>query len=254
MQPRIRALIVDDEVLACRKIRRLLQKDVDIEIVGECRSGKLALVEIQELKPALVFLDVQMPEMNGFEVLEKIPIGRMPFVVFVTAFDQYAVHAFDVYAVDYLLKPFGRQRFEKTLLRAKAQIQQGLKLELQVLLQELKQGSNYLERVMIRTQGRIFFLKVSEIDWIQAEGRYVHLHHGKESTMLRESISTLESQLNPNKFLRISRGVLVNFDHVRELQQMFRGNYLVVLNDGARLKLNRRYRNRLRSLFSEKVP
>jgi two-component system LytT family response regulator len=205
---RISAVIVDDEPLARRRIRRMLARHPEIEIVADCTNGKEAIAAIESHKPNLVFLDVQMPEIDGFKVLESVSTTRMPFVIFVTAYDHYALRAFDVSAVDYLVKPFDRARFDKALQRAKSRLASEHGGDLShtlALLEELKARSNHIERLLIKAGGRAFFLKTDEIDWIEAEGKYVRLHAGKESYLLREAIGSLEAQLDPKKFPRIHR-------------------------------------------------
>lgn len=250
---RIRTLIVDDEPLARRKIRRMLAHDPEVEILGDCANGREALAAISTHNPDLVFLDVQMPEIDGFDVLESIPPAAMPFVIFVTAYDQYALRAFEVSAVDYLVKPFDRRRFEKSLQRAKSRLatERGSDLNQQTLalLEELKARSSHIERLVIKAGGRAFFLKTDEIDWIEAEGKYVRLHVGKESYLLREAIGSMEGQLDPKKFPRIHRSTIVNIERVRELQPWFHNEYRVILKDGTELMLSRSCRKRLGELL-----
>jgi len=253
---RIRALVVDDEPLARRRLRRLLERDPEIETVSDCGDGHAAVAAIAEHAPDLVFLDVQMPEVDGFAVLERLPAGRTPLVVFVTAYDQYALRAFEVSAVDYLLKPFDRRRFEKALQRAKARLAaeagEGLGQRTLALLEELRARSSHLDRLVVKAGGRAFFLKTDEIDWIEAEGKYVRLHVGRESHLLREPIGTLEAQLDPRRFLRIHRSTIVNIDRIRELQPWFHNEYRVLLRDGTELMLSRGCRKKLAELL--KVP
>jgi two-component system LytT family response regulator len=250
---RIRTLIVDDEPLARRKIRRMLARDPEVEILDDCANGREAIAAISTHNPDLVFLDVQMPEIDGFDVLESIPPAGMPFVIFVTAYDQYALRAFEVSAVDYLVKPFDRRRFEKALQRAKSRLatERGSDVNQQTLalLEELKARSSHIERLVIKAGGRAFFLKTDEIDWIEAEGKYVRLHVGKESYLLREAIGSMEGQLDPKKFPRIHRSTIVNIERVRELQPWFHNEYRVILKDGTELMLSRSCRKRLGELL-----
>lgn len=252
---KIKALIVDDEAIARERVRRFLSAEGDIEILGECRNGREALTAIKKLSPDLVFLDVQMPELNGFEVLNAVGKQIMPAVVFVTAYDQFAIRAFEVHALDYLLKPFNRERFRRSLNHAREHLgrgRQGSKDEqLLSLLEDIKAGHKYVERLVIKTTGRVYFLKTVEIDWIEACGNYVNLHAGQEKHMLREAISHLESRLDPDKFLRIHRSRLVNIDRIKELTPLFNGDYTVTLQDGTELTLSRTYRDRLQSLFEK---
>lgn len=260
-------MIVDDEPLARGTIRLLLKTDAEIEIVAEAGSGSEAVELIAEHAPDLLFLDIQMPGMNGFDVLEKIDTASIPAIIFVTAFDQYALRAFEVHALDYLLKPFDDARFEKALRQAKAQIEQR---EINLLSQKLfallednegkrngpptraaaaQDRSPYLTRLMIKSASRIFFLKVEEIDWIGAEDYYVKLHVGRKSHLLRETMNEMEAKLDPEKFLRIHRSSIVNLDRVKEMHAHFNGDYVVILHDGTELKLSRSRREQLQSLL-----
>ena len=252
---KIRALVVDDEPLARRRIRKLLSRDTDVEVIGDCANGYEAIDAISRQSPNLVFLDVQMPEVDGFAVLEQIDKSAVPFVIFVTAYDQYALKAFEVSAVDYLLKPFDKKRFEQALQRAKARLstEQGSDINQQTLalLQELKARTQHSERLLIKSGGRAFFLKIDEIDWIGAEGKYVRLHVGGESYLLREGMSVIENQLDPRKFLRVHRSSIVNIDRVKELQPWFNHEYRVVLKDGTKLILSRTCRKKLTDLLGE---
>lgn len=243
-------MIVDDEPLGRVRIRRLLEEDSDIEIIGECCSGKEAVRSIQEKKPDLVFMDVQMPEMNGFEVLEALGAVRLPVIVFVTAYDHYALKAFEFYPVDFLLKPFARDRFRQTVLHAKEQLMRGVEKDLREVIRMAQKEQKYLERLSVRSNGRIVFLNLAQVEWIEAQGRFSTVHVGSESYPLRESLLTLANHLNPGIFFRISRSALVNSDHIRELQQMDGGDYEVVLHSGKRLTLSRRYLSNVEDLFS----
>ena len=254
--PLIRVLIVDDEPLAREMLREMLEADQDVEIVGERSNGREAVEAIRVHSPDLLFLDVQMPELGGFEVLEALGTGPMPHVIFVTAYDQYAVRAFEVHALDYLLKPFDRERFDISWQRAKTQIVRekdgGRDQRILALLEELKAGSSrYLERLVIKSGGRIYFLETTEIDWIEAEGNYVSVHSGKKSHLLRETISSLESQLDPRKFLRIHRSSIVRIDRIKELQPWFHGEYHVILQNGTQLMLSRNYREKLQEALGK---
>lgn len=261
----MRVMIVDDEPLARRAIRLLLKNDSQVEIVAEAGSGMEAVKLITDSPPDLLFLDIQMPGMNGFDVLEKIDTASIPAIIFVTAFDRYALKAFEVHALDYLLKPFDDARFEKALRQAKALVEQReinkLSRKLFALLEDREGGqaaeepqrgaehSRYLTRLMIKTASRIFFLKVEEIDWIGAEDYYVKLHFGRKSHLLRETMNEMEAKLDPEKFLRIHRSSIVNLDRVKELHAHFNGDYVVVLHDGTELKLSRSRREQLQALL-----
>jgi two-component system, LytTR family, response regulator len=248
---KIRTLIVDDEPLARERIADLLIVDTEIEIIGECGDGLAAVAAVEDHKPDLIFLDVQMPELDGFGVLEAIE--EKPVVVFVTAYDLYALRAFEVHALDYLLKPFDRERFDKALQRAKHQIAReragAVNQELVALLADLKARPKPLERLVIKAGGRVFFLRVDEIEWIEAAANYVKLHVGKESHLLRETINGLAAKLNPDKFLRIHRSIIINLECVKELQPWSHGDYVIILQDGTQLTSSRNYREQLRKLL-----
>jgi two-component system LytT family response regulator len=249
----IRTLIVDDESLARERIRDMLASDPAIEIVAECANGQEAIEAIQQYSPDLVFLDVEMPGIDGFAVLEALPADRMPALIFVTAYDQYAVRAFEVYALDYLLKPFDQERFDRALKRAKDQIasEQTEALSQRILraIEDIKTKPVHLERLVIKLNGHVFFMKAEEIDWLEAEGNYVRLHSGKESYLLRDTISALESQLDPKRFIRVHRSAIVNVDRISELQPWFHGEYRIVLREGVQLTLSRTYREKLHELL-----
>jgi len=251
---KIRALIVDDEPLARERLRTLLQAEADVEILGECRDGRQAVAAIQDQSPDLVFLDVQIPELDGFGVIEAVGVDEAPVIVFVTAYDNYALHAFEVHAVDYLLKPFDEERFQKALARARNAVESrrsGGRVgeKLLALLQDLKAPHGYLERLVVKSAGRLFFLRTSEISWIESAGNYVCLHVGSESHLLRETMNGLEAKLDPARFVRIHRTAIVNIDEVKELQPLFHGEYQVMLRDGTQLTLSRGYRDRLQEVI-----
>lgn len=254
---RLRAIIVDDEMLARQIIREMLAGDPEIEIVAECVNGREAVEAIQERQPHLLFLDIQMPEVAGFEVLEALKGERLPIVIFVTAYDHYAVRAFEYHALDYLLKPFDRERFEMAVSRAKAQTRREKNGELDkrilALLDALKAETKYVERLVIKTGGRVFFLETDEVDWIEAEGNYVRLHTDKKSHLLRETIGSLEAHLDPKQFLRIHRSTIVRIDSIRELQPWFHGEYHIILNNGTKLTLSRNYREQLQSVLGKSL-
>ena len=250
---KIRTLIADDEPLARERLRKLLQNEAAIELIGECADGREAVAAIRKESPDLVFLDVQMPELDGFGVLAEIGSARMPAVIFVTAHDQFALKAFEVHAVDYLLKPFDRDRFQTALRRALDKLQRDepreLHQQLSALLADLKAEPKHLERLAIKSVGRVVFLKIDEVDWIEAADNYVELHVGTESHLHRETMSSLEAQLPPKKFMRISRSTIVNVDRIKELQPLFHGEYAVLLHNGTRLTLSRSYRDKLQQLM-----
>lgn len=254
MTPKVRTLIVDDEDLARERLHSLLQSQKEIELVGEAADGKSALELIERIKPDLLFLDVQMPELDGFQVLEALDEQDRPNVIFVTAHDKFALRAFDVHAVDYLLKPFDRERFETALKRALAKIQSGQRTAPAVakVLEEAKQApAKPAERLIVKTQGRVLLVKAEEVDWVEAADNYVTLHIGNEHHMMRETMTSLEGRLPPEKFMRISRSTIVNIERIKELQPMFHGEYIVLLKNGTKLTLSRGYRDKLNHLFGK---
>ncbi len=246
---RIQALVIDDEPLARDMIREMLESDSEVEIVAECSNGCEAVKALKLLSPDLVFLDIQMPELGGFEVLEAFDPKTTPYVIFVTAYDQYAVRAFDVHAFDYLLKPFDQERFDVAWQRAKTQIKLDRTGErdqhILALLEELKAGPRYLERLVIKNGGRVFFLNVLDVHCIEAEGNYVRVYDYQKSYLLRETISSLEEQLDPRHFLRIHRSAIVKIDKIKELQPWFHGEYRIIMDNGKQLTLSRNYRANL---------
>jgi two-component system LytT family response regulator len=248
----IRALIVDDEPLARKRIHDLLREDPEIEIVGECGSGSQALEILEREKPGLLFLDVQMPEVDGFELLEAME-GVAPAVIFVTAYDKYALRAFDSQAIDYLLKPFNETRFQQALQRAKDRIRKAgngmMSAELLSLLKDVQTGRKPAERLVIKSGGRVLFLKAGEIDYIEAAGNYLNLYVGKDTHLIRETMQSLEARLDPERFLRIHRSTIVNLERIKELQPWFGGEYVVILRDGRKLTLSRTYRARVQQLL-----
>jgi len=271
----VRVLIVDDEGLARQRVRRLLQNEPDVEVVGEAETGRDAVRLIDELQPDLVCLDVQMPELDGFGVLREIEGGVVPMVLFITAYDEHAQRAFDVHAVDYVLKPVDADRFRAAFDKARRQRANAVAAErLGELLETVRRladgsdaaerldgsaaeptvavghGANgtsgsYASRILVKQDGRMFFVKTTEIDWIEADRNYVRLHVGKTAHTIRERISHLEETLDPRVFARIHRSTIVNLNRVREMQQWFSGDYVVILEDGTRLRLSRHYRDRV---------
>ena len=235
----IRALIVDDEPLARRSIRRFLNRASGMEIIGQCGDGESAVDAIRSEKPDLVFLDVQMPEMTGFDVIRQIGPEAMPVTIFVTAYDKYAVRAFEMNAIDYLLKPFGEQRFAHALKRAKERLAGKSNLDdLRVLLAGLQRAQTD-DRLTVSANGRILLINVKDIDWISASGNYAQLHTGNRDYEIRQSLTTLEGRLNPREFIRIHRSTIVNVRRIREIQPWFHGHHLVVLQNGQELRMSR---------------
>lgn len=268
----IRTLIIDDEPLARKRIARLLEDREDYELAGEYGRARDGLLAMKELDPDLVFLDIQMPEMTGFELLEALDRDAPPVVIFVTAHSEHALKAFDFQALDYLLKPFDNERFETTLARATATIRSeealGLRNELLRLFRDhwvvdeemLDEGSRSpsipnrtLDRIVIREGDRIFFQRVDEIDWIEAADYNVRIHVGEDVHQMRDSLANFEERLDPKRFARIHRSVIVNIDRIRELQPYFNGAYLVILEDGTELRLSRRRREALEDLLGKGI-
>ena len=254
---KIRTLIVDDEPLARERLAGLLAGEPDIEIVGQARDGEEAVNGIQLQTPDLVFLDVQMPQMNGFDVIEAVGSDRMPLVIFVTAYDQHALRAFQVRALDYLLKPFDRERFTDALERARRQIERDetgdLGRRLLALVKDLRKDQPRSDRLVVKSGGRLFFLRTDEIDWIEAAGNYVRLHVGTTSHLLRETMNAIEGRLDPEKFFRIHRCRIVNMERIQELQPWLNGEYAVLLRTGTRLTLSRGYREKLQERLGKGI-
>jgi two-component system LytT family response regulator len=254
---KIRTLIVDDEPLARQRIRTLLADEIGFELIGECANGRDAVAAVRELKPDLMFLDVQMPALDGFGVLEALATERLPAVVFVTAYDRYAVRAFETHALDYLLKPFDRQRFRKALERARAGAERdhqgGASEQLHALLQELHAARKPVERLVVKSGTKVTFLRLEEIDYVEAAGNYLRIHAANEVHLLRETMARLESKLEGTRFLRIHRSTIVNLDCIRELHPSFHGDHVVILRSGAELTLSRGYRDKLQAVMGDAV-
>jgi two-component system LytT family response regulator len=252
---KIRTVIVDDEELARDRIHTLLELQPDVEIVGVCTDGPSAVEMIDRTQPDLVFLDVQMPGMDGFEVVDNLERTKMPAVVFVTAHDAHALRAFEIHALDFLLKPFDQTRFEKALERARGQLSQTkgttvLDSRLVTLLEELHEERKYSERLIVKSSGRVFFVRTEEIDWVEASGNYVKIHTKSDAHLLRESMKNMEAKLDPKTFVRIHRSAIVNIDHIKELEPWFHGEYIVIMRDGTRLTASRVFSDRLSALIA----
>jgi two-component system LytT family response regulator len=254
---RIRTIVVDDEKPARSRLLELLARDPEIEVVGVGRDGVEALELIRAQRPQLLFLDIQMPLLDGFGVLRELEPESTPFTVFVTAYDQYAIQAFEAHALDYLMKPFSDERFERALKRvcqfirhvpADASETEDLAARLAALLDERAAAdarAGYLERVVLKANGRVTLLDVTDVDWIEASGVYVYLHVGQKSHLYRSSVAYLLQRLDPRKFVRIHRSAAVNTDRIRELQPRSHGDYTVVLKDGTEVLMSRAYRSEL---------
>jgi len=251
----IRTLIADDESLARKRLRELVQHDTEIEIVAECANGSETLTALRRFRPDLVFLDIQMPGLDGISLMEAISQEWSPMIIFVTAYEQYAIKAFDLQALDYLLKPFDRARFTQALQRAKerSQARQEREVNKQILelLTEIKEKPRYLDRLVIKNNDRVIIVKIDEINWIEAEGNYVRIHYGKQSALIRETLSRLASQLDPHKFPRIHRSRLVNIERIQELHPWSHRDYRILLADGTELTLSRNYREPLSQLLGK---
>lgn len=256
---KIRTLVVDDEPLARERVLSLLQQEADVEVIGECSDGGQAVSAIQQHSPDLVFLDVQMPVCDGFDVIRSIGADRMPTVVFVTAYDEYALQAFEVHAMDYLLKPFGKDRFQQTLRHAREALERRRAGDLGRRLLALVHGARaepppgppQVERLVVKSGGRVFFLRTDDIDWVEAAGNYVRLHLGTESHLFRETMNRMESRLDPRRFARIHRSRIVNTERIKEMQPWFNGDHIVILRNGTRLTLSRGYRDRVQRRLSK---
>jgi two-component system LytT family response regulator len=242
----IRAIIVDDERHARQKIRALLASQKDIQVVAECANGDDAVAAVREHRPDLLFLDVQMPGCSGFDVVREAG-SHARAVVFVTAHDQYAVRAFDVQALDYLLKPFDRDRFERTLTRVRERLRGGedLQEKLRLFLDQVRPRGGLRERLMVRSAGRITFLRAAEVDWIEAADNYVRVHAGRETHLIRETMANLEGELDRRKFIRVHRSAIVNVDSIVEIRSLFHGDHSIVLRTGDEVSLGRTYREKL---------
>ena len=247
---RIRALIADDEPLAREWVRSAVAEDPDLEVIGEAGDGFEAAESIRRLKPDLVFLDVQMPGLDGFGVLEALSPEEIPAVVFVTAFDQYAVRAFEAQAVDYLMKPFSRERVEEAVRRVR-ELVKGKSLEdfresIARIVEKIRRDRSYPEWVLLKAEGKNVFVKVRDIDWIESSRNNVRIHVGQNLYLLHETTTAIASRLDPKRFLRIHRSAIVNIERIRELHPWFNGDYAVILRDGTQLTLSASYRDRLR--------
>jgi two-component system LytT family response regulator len=253
---KVRAAIVDDEPLARRRIRNLLAEASDVDIVAEFANGKDAIESLEDSPPDLLFLDIQMPEVDGFDVLQAIGVGRVPAVIFVTAYDQFALRAIEAHALDYLLKPFDDERFGAALQRARERIrqQQGGDLDrrLEALLANVRGDRGYVRRLVVPSGHRNIFVRTEHIDWIEAERNYVRVHVGGKSYLLRENLTHIASALDPETFCRIHRSTIVNIDRIQSVEALFHGEYVVVLHDGTKLTSGRSYRRQLNALMGKK--
>jgi two-component system LytT family response regulator len=247
----LRTLIVDDEAPARRRLRRLLTAEPGVIVAGECGDGNSAVAGIVSMRPDLVFLDVQMPERDGFAVVKALPPGALPAILFVTAHDQYALRAFDVHAVDYLLKPFSGERFRTALARARDRIERhSTDAGLAQLAASLRNRPAYLSRLPVRSGGRTVFVDLSAVDWLEAADNYVRVHVRQREYLVRETLAALEAQIDPDRFVRIHRSAIVQADRVAEIQPASHGDADLRLRDGTQLSVSRTFRDKLKALTS----
>jgi len=252
----IRTLSVDDEPLARERVADLAREQPDLSVIGECGDGEEALEVIRRERPDLVFLDIQMPGMDGLELVAKLGKEVTPAIIFVTAYDRFAIKAFEVHALDYLLKPFDDERFAAAMDRARAWLKretpsEDLSAKLESLLGNLRPASSAVDRLAVKSGGRVLLVRVEDIDWVEAADNYVNLHVGPESHLLRETMNALEKRLPAERFIRIGRSTIVNLDRIKELQPLFHGEYAVILMDGTRVTLSRSYRAKLGQLLGK---
>jgi two-component system LytT family response regulator len=245
-QATLRVLVVDDEAPARRKVLRLLREEAGVNVVGEAESGEAAVAAVKKHRPDLVFLDVQMPGMDGFGVIKSLQAAKIPLsqVIFITAHDKFALRAFEVHAFDYLLKPVGEERFREALRRARMQHEQsanGISARLETMLEQIEKEKNVPDRILIQEEARSFFVPIKEITWVEAERNYLLLHCGKKTHTLRSTLDSFQETLDPKLFVRINRGTLVRLDAIRELLPWFHGEYKVILQDNTELRWSRRY-------------
>ncbi|HEY9448809.1 MAG TPA: LytTR family DNA-binding domain-containing protein [Gemmatimonadaceae bacterium] len=256
-RPVLRVLIVDDEPLARAHLRQLIAESSDVEVVGECGDGKDAVQRIREAAPDLVLLDIQMPELDGFGVVRQIGVDRMPTVIFITAYDEYALQAFEVYALAYLLKPVSRERFGAALTRARERVRGGagddVDARLEALLERMSGARQSVERLAIRADGRLLFVNVNEIDWLEAADNHVRLHTRKRSHLVRGTLTSFERRLPPEMFLRTHRSAIINVGRIAEVQPWFGGDYVFILDDGTRLTSGRSYRQKVHDFLQRSL-
>jgi|CXWL01.1.fsa_nt_gi two-component system LytT family response regulator len=252
----IKVLIVDDEPFARKYIREMLGGQDDIEVIGEAGNGKVAMRAIAKNKPDLMFLDIQMPEMDGFALLQSLGSDELPVIIFTTAYEEYAIRAFEVHAVDYLLKPFDQQRFSRSLEHARHLLTESSSRieesgQISELIRAIREKPKFLERLLVKRNGRIIFLKISQIDWIKADDKYIHLHGEGVRHMIRQTLASIKSQLDPSQFVQLNRSVIVNVDSIKELHPMFNGDHEVQIRDGSKFTLSRNHRSELFDLLGK---
>jgi len=253
----VRVVIADDEPLVRRGLRTFIGASSGLSLVGEARNGPEAVDVIRAQRPDLLFLDVQMPELDGFDVLEALAGEPMPVIVFVTAYDEYAIRAFDVHAVDYLLKPFDEDRFRTALGRARSRLAERradtIDQRLEAVLSALRAREEYADRLLVKSEGRVTVVQVEDVDWIEAADNYARVHTARGRYLVREPIKSLERKLNPRHFARVHRSAIVNLARVRELQPMFGGEYVIILSTGTKLTLSRGYRDAFRDRLGSEI-
>jgi two-component system LytT family response regulator len=253
----LRVVIADDEPLARQRVRRLLRRETDVQIVGECADGAATVATVVRESPDLLFLDVQMPELDGFDVVDTVGTDAVGAIVFVTAYDEYAIRAFDVHAVDYLLKPFDEERFRVALARVRSRLGErrtsNIDKRLDAVLSELRAREQFADRLLVKGDGRVTVVQVDEVDWIEAADNYARVHTARGRFLVREPIKSLERKLDPRQFARVHRSAIVNLARVRELQPMFGGEYVIILSTGARLTLSRGYRDAFRDRLGSEL-
>jgi two-component system, LytTR family, response regulator len=264
----MRVIVADDEPVARRRIARLLRAEPGVAVIAECSGGLEAVARVTVEQPDLVFLDVQMPDLNGIEAVQRIGVDRMPPVVFVTAFDQYAIKAFELNAVDYLLKPYDTERFQQALARARKRIEDGdaaarsrdLQNVIQLMLAEKQraesdqQGSSFIDRIALKVEGAMRIVRIADVDWFETDGNYVRVHIGKIDHPMRGTIAELERQLHPERFVRVHRRHIVNLDRVAEVQPWFAGDAIIILRDGTKLRVSRTHRATFQSRLLKQLP
>lgn len=234
---RVSVIVADDEPLGRQRLVRLLEREPDAQVVAVCADGVTALTAVRRHNPDLLFLDVQMPSLDGFGLLREVGGNGRPAVVFVTAHDHYALQAFEANALDYLLKPFDEERFHRAYLRARERLVRPAEREAAAA-----EESAHPDRLAVKREGTVYFVKIADVDWVEAASNYVRLHTGRETHLLRESMTGIGARLDPRRFLRIHRTAIVNVDRIRELQPWFSGEYVLILQDGTKLKVSRGYR------------
>jgi two-component system LytT family response regulator len=251
--PTMRTVIADDECLSRKKLLILLSSEEGINVAAECLDGKQAVEAVRLHKPDLLFLDIEMPDLNGFEVLEQISKEHLPVIIFTTAYDHYAIRAFEAHALDYLLKPFNQVRLHHSLERARAELlkshEQNVQARLLDMLNTTRPEPKPLRRLVIKTAGRVVFLELNEIDWIEAAANYVRIHAGKDAYLLREGIGTMSAKLDSGRFVRIHRSFIVNINRIRELQPCENGEFIAVLRNGKELSCSRGCRSEVQRLI-----